>query len=347
MRKMWQHRPDDERVTSLQELHDVALQRAESSKVEVMPLRNLEVVGNHLGQDNDEILVNAPVSRLVDREMVATHWGFGQLCSQAEVYAPWAREKSHPEIVAAAINWGLQVRNADNSVKLMSRDGQLRCITGPDYGRIYDHELAEAITDVLPDSWGLVDAYTSDRDCFAFIISNDKNIEVRDAHGNLRNLYRGAFAWNSEVGKTSIGFKTFYFDSYCLNRTIFGMQGVNIIRLRHTKNAPLRLMREAMPMLEQYVNSSPQAESELFHRAAEMRVGRTQEDVEKWLQKRNFNKSTISQIISEGRRELAGQLPTTVLDLVNAGTSYAKTIPHTDNRVRYEEDVSRILKAAA
>ncbi len=117
--------------------------------------------------------------------------------------------------------------------------------------------------------------------------------------------------------------------------------------MKHTKNAPLRFLREAAPMLRAYVESSPTEEERIFKTAAQMKVGDKQEDVENWLKGKGFTTNKVSQIISQGRRDLGGDLPVMLLDVVNAGTSHAKSIQHTDTRVKYEEEVSKLLRFAA
>ncbi len=227
---IWRNRPKDEQFQSLEALQIATKQRAEASKVEVLPCGELEFVGEQVSKDVDRIALHTPTSRVFTNvPLTPTHWAFGQLCSKAEVHAPWAREKSHPQIVNAALNWGLQVRNPDEKVKLMVRDNTVRCATGPDYGRIYDHEWAETIADIVDDSWIVPNEimshndgttlYSSDRDSWAFMMSKEQVIRIPDAHGNLREYHRGFIAWNSEVGSKTLGFNTFYYDGICAKRT--------------------------------------------------------------------------------------------------------------------------------
>lgn len=354
---IWRNRPDDESFLTLQSLHDATKERAAKNRVEVLPCGELEFSGERLSPEVDRITLNAPTSRVIGNvDLTPTHWAYGQLCTKAEVYAPWAREKSHPEIVAAALNWGLQVEHGNDNVMMVARDDKAICTTGPNYGRIYDYEFAEAIGSIVDDNWivpteiserpGGTTLYSSDRDAWIFQVHRNQVIRVADSHGVMREYHRGFMAWNSEVGYKKIGFKTFYFDGICFNRTVYNVGGIRETSLRHSKNAPLRFLTEAAPMLRAFVNSSPSAEERIFNTAAQMKVGDKQEDVENWLKGKGFNKSRVSQIISQGRRD-TGAVPDTLLDIVNAGTSYAKGIPHTDTRVAYEEDVSKLLRLAA
>ena len=85
----------------------------------------------------------------------------------------------------------------------------LRSLTSPNYGRIWDIQVVEAVERVNHDGMWKVPAasysasnpkrattlYASDRDVFIFLVDPDHPIEVGDDI-----LFRGFYTWNSEVG---------------------------------------------------------------------------------------------------------------------------------------------------
>jgi hypothetical protein len=122
-------------------------------------------------------------------------------------------------------------RAEDLPVKLYgeSLDFTARAFTGPDYGRIYDADLVATVqrfagtgshwkvpgqidwsnmsynpwVDVTKETTTL---YASDRDVFLFLVDDTRPIEVgKLANGDPDLIFRGFYAWNSEVGARSMG----------------------------------------------------------------------------------------------------------------------------------------------
>jgi len=84
-----------------------------------------------------------------------THWSFGQLAAQ--VSAPAAYLRQLPASLAGInLQYGLTSNRAEQVKTLETEDGrvELRAVTGPDYGRIYDHELIEAMQRIAGNGTG-------------------------------------------------------------------------------------------------------------------------------------------------------------------------------------------------
>ena len=158
---------------------------------------------------------------------------------------------------------------------------ELRCLVGPDYGRIYDYEVVKAVRELNGDNRWRVPAasysasnplrattlYASDRDVFIFLV-DDRNPVSFEADGIRRDLFRGFMVWNSEVGSHRFGLMTFLYNFVCDNRIVWGARNVKEIEIRHTRNAPERFMREALPQLAAYAESSVVDVEEQLARAA-------------------------------------------------------------------------------
>src|SRR5271166_777301 len=80
-----------------------------------------------------------------DTPVAPTHWSFGQLASQVGAPATYLRQL--PAALAGInLQYGLTSHRAEQIKTLETDNGrvELRAVTGPDYGRIYDHELGRS-----------------------------------------------------------------------------------------------------------------------------------------------------------------------------------------------------------
>jgi hypothetical protein len=351
---MWRARPADEQFSSVSDMIVQSKQRAERSKVEVVPTSGI-LFNEHVQQD-DDLFLSVPGSyQFGTDKLEPTNWAFGQLCSKAGVQRPWANGKSHPMIISAALNWGMnferggsgQWQRKGENLKLMVRDSQIRAATGPDYGRVYDYEVGDALMNVLPNGWITANdtngsaVYSSDRDMFIFMIS-EEGLTLKDNSGVIRDFQRGFMISQSEVGYKSITAKTFLYDGYCTNRTIWGINNLHQMSVRHTKNAPTRFARELMPFVQAYLQSSPADEQRVLDTANNMHL----DNPDAWLRAKGFTAGAVKNIMAQAAADTGGDKPETLLEVVNAGTAYARQIPHTDNRLKFETQVSNLLKVA-
>lgn len=357
----WFSRPDDERYLTLESLHEATLTRADNSAVEILSHNELEAVGDLNG--GRIMKIKAPG---IDEPLDPTHWSFGQVCSRARVPASFARGGCHPAIVADAINYNLRfVTPTEDSQVMVARkpDGELilRCITGPEYGRIYDHRVVEAVMAINEDerwrvpggsTYGLdapvtkrsTTLYASDRDVFLFLVDPETPIEIPKPDGGTEVLHRGFMVWNSEVGKSSFGIRTFLYRHVCDNRIVWGAEHVRGLTIRHTSGGPDRFRREARPVLAKYATESAAQTISAVRKSMEIELGRTDEDVQKWLQKRQFNAAEAKGMIARAKEE-EGEART-LWQIVQGGTAMARSIGHTDDRVTFERRASGLMKIA-
>jgi len=357
----WWTRPDDERFTTLDELHAATYARSAASEIRVTPNFKL------LAHGSEEAGGGLSLYEESLGELVPSHWSLGQLATTAHVPARWIREMARvpagPAFAAHALNLGLRHLAGPESLQVMSRrlaEGdrrELRCLVGPDYGRIHDHEVVEAVRHANADGRWQIPAssnlslspkrattlYASDRDVFIFLVDEKNPVRVQvDDHP--RHLYRGFMVWNSEVGHHRFGFMTFLYDFICDNRMVFGAREVKELRIRHTKNAPERFAREVRPMLRAYAEASVGDVESQLERAARMRIGTSDNEVLSWLARHDFTKREGEGIIRTAKAEEGGAR--TLWEVVNGGTALARSIPHTDDRVALERRVGRLLLAA-
>jgi hypothetical protein len=365
----WFSRPDDERFLSLTELHAAVQARAERATTRTVESREVRVEAS---RDNAERLALIVPGR--DQPVTPTHWSFGQLASLVGAPAGYLRQLPAP-LAGINLQHGLIEHRAELMKTLETEDGrvELRAVTGPDYGRIWDHELVAAVMKIAGNGSGdtrwkvpglldwstmtynpLVDTtrdtttlYASDRDVFLFLVDDLHPIEAgRLPNGDPDLFFRGFYCWNSEVGSKTLGMASFYLRAVCMNRNIWGAEGFEEISIRHSKFAANRFAHEAAPALENFASSSPAPFMAGIKSARERIVARKDEERETFLRKRGFSRGETEKIIATVLQE-EGHPPASIFDFVQGITALARDKSHQDARLELEGKASKLLAAAA
>ncbi len=361
----WFSRPDDERYLSLTGLYAAVRARADRATARTVETRALRIEAS---RDNAERLTLAVPGR--DEPVAPTHWSYGQLCSLVGAPASYMRQLPAP-LAGINLQHGLLSHRAELVKTLEADDGrvELRAVTGPDYGRIWDHELVDAVMRIAGNGtgdtrWkvpGLLDwstmthnpfvevtkdtttLYASDRDVFLFLVDDAHPIEAgRLPNGDPDLFFRGFYAWNSEVGSKTLGIASFYLRAVCMNRNIWGAEGFEEISIRHSKFAGHRFAHQAAPALARFADSSPMPFIAGIRAAREAIVARNDEDRETFLRRRGFSKPETEKIIATVLDE-EGRLPESVFDFVQGITALARNKPHQDARLDLEGRASKLL----
>ena len=364
----WFSRPDDERFLSLTDLHASVKGRAAKSRTRVVESAAIRVEATR--DDAEKLALLLPES---DAPVAPTHWSFGQLASLVGAPASYMRQLPAP-LAAINLQYGLTTHRAEQVKTLETEDGrmELRAVTGPDYGRIYDHELVSAVMKIAGDGvgdtrWkipGVLDwstgvynpsavvsrdsttLYASDRDVFLFLVDDLNPIEAgKLPDGSPDLFFRGFYCWNSEVGAKTLGLASFYLRAVCQNRNLWGVEDFQEIVIRHSKYASDRFAREAAPALTRFANSSPQPFITSIRSAREQIVARDDDDRSDFLRKRGFSKAETQTIIETVLAE-EGRKPSSVFDFVQGITAVARGKSHQDARLDYEARAKRLLEAA-
>ena len=215
----WFSRPDDERYLSLTDLYNAVRRRADRAQARTVESRAVKVEAS---RDNTERLALLVPGR--DEPVAPTHWSFGQLCGLVGAPSSYMRQLPAP-LAGINLQHGLLSHRAELLKTLEADDGrvELRAVTGPDYGRIWDHELVAAViehrgqwhrryqwkvpgvldwatmthnpfVDITKDTTTL---YASDRDVFLFLVDDTHPIEAGRLPDGSPDLYfRGFYCWN-------------------------------------------------------------------------------------------------------------------------------------------------------
>jgi hypothetical protein len=362
----WFNRPDDERFLSLDDLFASVKGRAERSRTRTVESAAIRV---EACRDNPERL--GLVLTGTEAPVAPTHWSFGQLASLVGAPAAYLRELPAP-LAGINLQYGLTSHRAEQVKTLETEDGrtELRAVTGPDYGRIYDHELVSAVRRIAGNGtgdtrWkvpGVLDwstgiynpqvditrdtttLYASDRDVFLFLVDDMNPIEAGRLPDGSPDLYfRGFYAWNSEVGAKTLGIASFYLRAVCQNRNLWGVEDFQEITIRHSKYAASRFAHEAAPALTRFAESSPAPFLNGIRAAREKVVARTDEDRQDFLRKRGFSRAESAQIVETVLAE-EGHPPESVFDFVQGITAVARSKPHQDARLVMEGKAKVLLE---
>lgn len=368
VQSQWFNRPDDQRFLDLDSLYASVRRRSDASWVEVVESKDLKVAASR--DDCDKLELWLPSGRLAK----PTHWSFGQVASL--VGAPAGYLRRLPAFMAGLnLQYGLQeFRGEAVKVYASEDDGvELFAATGPTYGRIFDHEVVGAVRSIagngVGDSqwkvpgvmdWrtGLYDPhaditkesttlFASDRDVFLFLVDDTHPIEIgKLPDGSPDLVFRGFYAWNSEVGSKTFGLATFYLRAVCQNRILWGVEGHQEIRLRHSLNAPARFAAEAAPALLEYANRSTGKLLAGIQSARAAVVARTDDERTEFLARRGFNRSEVAQVLAAVESE-EGRPAESVWDFVQGITAAARSRGHQDARIEFEGRAKKILDKVA
>ena len=365
----WFSRPSDERYLSLSDLFAAVRGRTERSRTRTIESAAIRVEASR--DDAERLSLAMPGS---DSPVAMTHWSFGQLASLVGAPAAYLRQLPAP-LAGINLQYGLTSHRAEQVKTLEIENGrvELRAVTGPDYGRIYDHELVSAVQRIAGDGvgdtrWkvpGVLDwstgiynpnvdvteetttLYASDRDVFLFLVDDLNPIEAgRLPDGSPDLFFRGFYCWNSEVGAKTLGIASFYLRAVCQNRNLWGVEDFEEITIRHSKYAAARFAHEAAPALTRFANSSPLPFVNGVKAARQRIVARNDDDRTEFLRKRGFSKAETAKIIQTVLTE-EGRKPESVFDFVQGITAVARGKTHQDARLDFEARAKKLFERAS
>lgn len=357
----WASRPDDERFLSLHDLRDHCQGQRDRSKAVVATTRNVEAFATDRTDPDAGLLIHVDAAD-AKGATIPTNWSFGQLAQLAKAPAGYLRQL--PAALAAdCINAGLLQRDVEEVGTLLRMDdggATLAAATGPNYGRIWNAEIADALVRMFGDGitgdWRVpgefgrevtvnksnTTLYAGDRNMFVFLTDERNKVELPNRrNGESGELSRGFFMWNSEVGDCTFGIGTFYFDYVCMNRIVWGAQEYREVKIRHTKGARYRFQEQVRPIL---TDMSKGDATPIISAIEAARLAR-KADMREWLAKR-FNPTAAAKYDARHLQE-EGRPIESLWDATVAMTAVARDIPYQDQRVKLEREAAAIMALAA
>jgi hypothetical protein len=365
--KQWASRPADQRYLSLDSLFEMTNRRK-------MAAVESEVASNHIiavaAKDRPNEMVLALPG---DQVFAPTHYSFGQMFSLAGIGACTPTARRAPAWLAADLLNNFMAGKTDPAKYYADRESRmLRALTGPAYGRIYDADLVASVRKFAGNgtgdtpwkvpgviNWGngtynpnvditqdTTTLYASDRDVFIFLVDDTHPIEIgKLANGDPDLVFRGFYCFNSEVGSRSLGIATFFLRGVCQNRTLWGVENFQDIRIIHSRMSGDRFAREAEPALLRYANSSPDPLLSGIRAAKEAMVGFDDDkDRHKFLEKGGlgFSQETAKRILETFEREEQKRMES-VWDVATGITAAARVLPFQDQRIEMEKVAASLL----
>lgn len=369
--RQWIARPADERFLSLDELYRAVKARTDETFEDRIETRGVEFIAPEPRSIEDTHLMTVGLAN--GREVAPTHWSFGQLAQLAGAPAGYLR-KLPSQIAADALSYGMRYNRTVETIKLYGRDGlDLRAATGPDYGRIFDYEVVQAVQQIagngIGDSrWkvpGVMDwrtmiydpehpvtkdtttLFASDRDVFIFLVDDRNPISVgKLPNGDDDLVFRGFYVTNSEVGKSALKIAAFYLRAICCNRILWGVEGFQEISMRHSKYAPSRFIEEARPALKSFAEGSTRRLLEGVEMAKAAKIADEKDEALEFLAARGLSRKRAVEVY-ESVEEHEGHPIRTIWDVTHGITRVAHSIPHTDERVEFERIAGKLLDKVA
>lgn len=373
----WMSRPSDQRFLSLDELYDYKRKFWDQSFETRTITREVDFLTPEIKTAEDMHKLRLGISydacdSVKTKEIAPTHWAFGQLSGLAKSPAGFLRELPSP-MVADILNWRLRHAREIEEIKLYGGDDELYSATGPDYGRIPDYQVVDAVRQIAGSGrgemrWkipGQIDwrtkmyhpdapvtkesttLFASDRDCFIFLVDDHNPIEVGKLDdGSPDLMFRGFYLQNSEMGSRSLKLAAFYLRGICMNRTLWGVENFEEITIRHTRMAPDRWLQQARPALQRFANGSTERLIAGVEAAKSTKVAKDDEAAIEFLTQRKFSAAKASAILDAGEK-VDGHRARNVWDIANAITAHARDIPNTDDRISQELVAKAILDKVA
>jgi hypothetical protein len=366
----WMRRPADQKFLSLDELFETRLAEAEASRADTVDSRKIEVVADATKPTKMSLKITTENGTVIDTD--PTHYSFGQACGLVKAPAGYLR-RLPGKLAGANLQYGLITHRAELLKSFINTEtGELKALNGPDYGRIYDHELVDAIRDFAGDGtsgmWKVPGAldwmtgqynphvdvtkhtttlYASDRDCFIFLVDDTHPIQIgtlKDGSPDL--VFRGFYAWNSEVGDKSLGIASMLIRAVCGNRILWGTENFEKITVRHSKFAPSRFAEEIAPALQAYATGSTEYVQKGISAAMNATVAKNREAAFDYLSGLKIGKAASTAIIQKVMDE-EGKEPESVWDFIQGITAYARDMDNADDRVAIERIGGNIMAKVA
>lgn len=326
-------RTPDETFDSLQALWDHCQQDREQSTDRWIPPRDITPVAMPDGLGLE----------IEDKAHALNDWSFGQMCGLARV-AKDTLNRLSPETSARALHETLP--RGDKPLQVLTRDTAIRAVHGASYTRLYNLDLLSIVrefaTDFEPPQRGVDDRtglYCGQQDMFCFLIDSTGWAEIND-----QAFAPGFFLWNSEVGRRSVGIKTFWFQAVCQNHIVWDATNVVDYSRKHTAKVhdALGEIRDIIGRLVEQRDSRRDGFVEVVKKAMRQTLAPDTEDTLKVLQENGVTKALAQEATKLAQEK--GAL--TIFTLVDALTRLSQKLKFAGERANVDEKASSLLALA-
>ncbi|WP_169981111.1 DUF932 domain-containing protein [Tautonia rosea] len=271
-------------------------------------------------------------------------WSFSQLCALAGVSKDTVNRLS-PETAGRVLRETLPAGN--KPLQLYAEGDRIRSIHGTAYTRLHNADLVtmlrEFAVDFEPPPRGITGGtglYCGEQDLFCFLIDPTGWAEIGG-----EAFAPGFFAWNSEVGKRSVGVATFWFQAVCQNHIVWDATEVVEFARKHTGKVGEALsdIRRIIERLVETRDARRDGFVSVMRTAMETTLGNDAEEVLKALARNGIPKGLAKEAIA--RAESRGRF--TIFALVDALTRMSGELVNAGERADADQRASSLLALAA
>jgi len=338
------HRPPDERIETVSSLLQQTKRNMENSQ--------------RLAIDLSKCSLHAQADRLMlessnGNKAFLTQFSYRQLCDKLQAPASFLDSLNNPYLAADIINQTIQNQQQHGDltgsalIRQKGRNLVLSGLNSTQYAQVWDHNLYSMVSQCTDSGWELAHecaAYLSDHNSFAFFINPNKVID----DGSKDGLIRGFIVGNSEVGERSVQIISFLLRGVCSNLQIFGMQGIEDIRISHIGDADKRVFNRIHAELDRFCNAPCFPAESLIKKATRKVIGKRKSEVINTLYARQIGpKHYLEKAwkIGEIHADTDGA-PTNVWGMFQALTRLSQETPYGDARLKMDRDAGRVLALA-
>lgn len=327
-------RREDERFDSLQALFEHCQRDKTEAQDRWVPPQDVEIDPGYsqLGL------------RLDESTFSLNDWSFGQVCRLAGVTKDTVNRLS-PTTAANVL--GETLPREGKPLQVLTHGDNIRAVHGASYTRLYNADLLtmlkEFATDFEPPPVGCNGAtglYCGEQDMFCFLIDPAGWAEI-----NGEAFAPGFFLWNSEVGRRTLGVKTFWFQAICQNHIVWDATEVVEFSRKHTANVHdgLREIREIIARLVESRDRRRDGFVAVIQKAMEQQFGDTPDKVLELLKDRGVTRTMAKQAVEIAQAQ--GRF--TIFSVLDALTRVAGRMQYAGDRVEVDEKAGQLLALVA
>jgi len=277
-------------------------------------------------------------------ELRLNDWSFSQMCRMAGVSKETVNRLSHR---TASKVMEETLPEAAKPLQLLTTGYDVRSIHGVAYTRLWNADLLDVVnefaSDFTPPQTAMDDVstglYCGEQDLFAFMIDPTGWTEI-----NGQAFAPGFFAWNSEVGKRSLGIQTFWFQKVCRNHIVWDATEVVDFSRKHTANVRdgLNEIRSILERLVARRDERRDSFSTVIKKAMTERLGSDAEEVTKVLSAEKIPRGLIKDAMEIAR----AQGGFTIFALVDALTKLSQKSMYAGDRTELDARIGQLLAMA-
>jgi len=271
-------------------------------------------------------------------------WSFSQLCRLAEVSKDTVNRLS-PTTASTVLAETLPKGN--KPFQILTHEDRIRSLHGATYTRLWNTDLLSMIrefaTDFQPPQQAITGGtglYAGEQDLFVFLIDPLGWTEIEG-----EAFAPGFYAWNSEVGRRSIGIETFWFQAVCQNHLVWDAVEVVEFSRKHTANVhdALTGIQRIIEALVAKRDARKDAFVSVIRKAMETKLGDDAEETFKEVCKNGIPRSVAKEAITLAQEK--GRF--TVWSLIDALTRLSQESRYVGDRTEADQKAAQLLTLVA